>query len=107
MNIRKIDENFSVTGQISVADVKTLAEAGYRGIICARPDGEDAGQPAFAEIAAAAKSAGLKAVQIPVSGAPSDGQLASFKEALGDMDGPILGYCRSGGRAGNLYQATR
>ena len=107
MNIRKIDDSFSVTGQITTADVKALAEAGYRGIICARPDGEDAGQPTFAEIASAAESAGLKAVQIPVSGAPNESQLASFKEALADMDGPILGYCRSGGRAGNLYQATR
>lgn len=105
MNIRKIDDRFATTGQIRPEDVKTLAAAGYRGIVCARPDNEEAGQPSFERIEAAAKQAGIKAVHIPVSGPLTEGQLIRFEEAMARMDGPVLGYCRSGGRAGSLYQA--
>ncbi|MDC9823688.1 TIGR01244 family sulfur transferase [Devosia sp. ZB163] len=103
--INKIDDRFSIAPQIRPEDVAGLADAGYRGIICARPDGEDAGQPSFADIAAAAAAAGLKAIHIPVSGMLGEGQLIRMQQALAEIEGPILGYCRSGGRAGSLYQA--
>jgi uncharacterized protein (TIGR01244 family) len=107
MNIRKIDERFAITGQIQPEDLKTLAEAGYRGIVCARPDNEEMGQPGFSEIARAAEQEGLKAFHISVTGPLTEGQLIRFEQAMAEMDGPVLGYCRSGGRAGSLYQATR
>lgn len=107
MSIRKIDGRFAITGQIRPEDVGALAASGYGGIICARPDNEDAGQPSFEEIAAAARQAGIKAVHIPVSGPLTEGQLIRFEQAMAEMDGPVLGYCRSGGRAGSLYQALK
>ena len=58
---RKIDDRFAIASQIQPADVSGLVDAGYKGIICARPDNEDAGQPSFAEIAAAASKAGIVA----------------------------------------------
>ena len=106
MAIQKIDENFAQSPQIRPEEVAGIAAAGYRGIVCARPDGEDAGQPTFAEIAAAAERSGLKAFHIPVSGPLSEGQFIRFEEALTATDGPLLGYCRSGGRAGSLYAAA-
>lgn len=105
MNIRKIDNSFAITGQIQPEDVKSLADAGYRGIVCVRPDDEDAGQPDFEQIEKAAREAGIKAMHIPVSGPLTEGQLIRFEQAMAQMDGPVLGYCRSGGRAGSLYQA--
>lgn len=105
MNIRKIDDAFAITGQIQVADLKGIAEAGYKGIVCARPDDEDPGQPSFAEIAAEAERQGLKAVHIPVSGMLGEGQLIRFEAAMAEFGRPVLGYCRSGGRAGSLYAA--
>jgi len=103
VTIRQIDENFSVTGQISPEQVPELAAAGYAAIICARPDNEDPGQPVFAEIAAAAEQAGLPIVHIPVSGPATPEQIARFQEVMAELPGPVLGYCRSGGRAANLY----
>jgi uncharacterized protein (TIGR01244 family) len=105
--IRKIDDRFAIAPQIRPSDVADLVAAGYRGIICARPDDEDFGQPSFAEIAAAADKAGIKAVHIPVSGPLGEAQLIRMEQALAEIDGPVLGYCRSGGRAGSLYQASR
>jgi uncharacterized protein (TIGR01244 family) len=104
--IKKIDDQFSQSPQIGTADVRKIAEAGYKGIVCARPDDEDAGQPSFAEIAEVAARFGLKAFHIPVSGPLTEGQLMRFEEARTETDGPILGYCRSGGRAGSLFAAT-
>lgn len=105
MNIHKIDDAFAIAGQIQVADLKGIAEAGYKGIVCARPDDEDPGQPSFAEIAAEAERQGLKAVHIPVSGMLGEGQLIRFEAAMAELERPVLGYCRSGGRAGSLYAA--
>lgn len=107
MSISRIDDRFSVSPQIHPADIAEIKRLGFSGIVCARPDGEDAGQPNFAAIARAAEAAGLKAVHIPVSGQCTEAQLIRFQEAMADMPGPVLGYCRSGGRAGTLYRSTR
>ncbi|RAG29806.1 class V aminotransferase, partial [Burkholderia multivorans] len=48
------------------ADLRAIRDAGYRAVICNRPDGEDADQPAFEEIAAAARELGLDARYLPV-----------------------------------------
>ncbi|MHA6297425.1 protein tyrosine phosphatase family protein [Devosia sp. CAU 1758] len=107
MKITKVNDQFATSPQIQVSDIPEIAAAGYTAIVCARPDDEDPNQPAFAEIAAAAQSAGLKAFHIPVSGPLGEGQLIRFEQAEAEAGGPILGYCRSGARAGSLYQATR
>jgi len=106
VTIQKIDDQFAQSAQIQPDDVRLIAEAGYKGIVCARPDDEDPGQPSFADIAEAAARFGLKAFHIPVSGRLTEGQLIRFEQAKAETDGPLLGYCRSGGRAGSLYAAT-
>ncbi|SFZ85546.1 TIGR01244 family protein [Devosia enhydra] len=103
MTIRKLDDQFSVTGQITPQQVKAIADAGYRAIVCARPDNEEPGQPAFAEVEKAAQEAGLSIVHIPVSGPLGQGQVMRFAEAWPNLPKPVLGYCRSGARAGSLY----
>lgn len=103
MNIRTIDSRFAVTSQISPDELEAVAAAGYKAVLCARPDGEDPGQPAFATIAEAAGRHGLAAVHIPVSGSAGSAELTRFAEVMRDLPGPVLGYCRSGARAGALY----
>ena len=66
MELKKISAKTTVSPQISAQDVKSIAEAGYRAIICNRPDGEGADQPSFEEIQAAAKEAGIEARYVPV-----------------------------------------
>lgn len=104
---RSVDPEFAVAGQISPDDLGKLAEAGFKSILCARPDHEETGQPTFATIAAAAEKAGLKAVHIPVSGMLGEGQLIRMEAALKDLPKPMFGYCRSGARAGSLYGAAK
>jgi uncharacterized protein (TIGR01244 family) len=104
---RKVADDFAVGGQITPEDIKGIADAGFRTIVCARPDHEEPGQPGFAEVAKAAEQAGLKAVHIPVSGMLGEGQLIRMEKALRELPAPMFGYCRSGARAGSLYATTR
>lgn len=103
MNVRKIDENFAVTGQITPEQVKAVSDAGFKSIVCARPDNEEHGQPSFDAVARAAEALGLQIVHIPVSGGLGEGQVIRFHDAWEKMPKPMLGYCRSGARAGSLY----
>ncbi|MCS6761611.1 MAG: TIGR01244 family sulfur transferase [Candidatus Devosia symbiotica] len=103
MNLKKITPEFSTTGQITPDQVKDLAAAGFKSIVCARPDQEDVGQPAFAEVAKAAEAAGLQIAHIPVSGILGEGQIIRFHDAWNNLPKPMLSYCRSGMRAGSLF----
>jgi uncharacterized protein (TIGR01244 family) len=107
MAIAKIDDHFAKSPQIAATHLPAIAAEGYKGVLCARPDNEDPGQPSFAEIEAAATAAGLKAIHIPVTGPLSENQVARMRAFRAEVDGPILGYCRSGGRAGTLYAAAQ
>lgn len=107
-SMRQIDSNYFVAGQISAEQVAALKAAGFSAICCLRPDGEGFGQPAFAEIEAAAKAAGLNAYYMPVSPGSMPMQQASrLKEVLREEEGKILGYCASGNRATMLYQLAK
>jgi uncharacterized protein (TIGR01244 family) len=106
MNYRKIDANFAVAGQLQPSQLDQVVAAGFKSIVCARPDNEEQGQPTFAAIEKAAKEKGLKAVHIPISGGIGEGALIRMEQALKELPKPMYGYCRSGGRAGSLYSAA-
>lgn len=105
MDIRKIDDHFSVTGQISVGDIPTIAAAGFKAIVCNRPDLEGFDQPPHMDLKDAAALAGLGFAYIPVApGASLIHEPQEMAAVLKEAGGPVLGYCRSGARAANLYQ---
>jgi sulfide:quinone oxidoreductase len=108
MDARTISAGLSVSSQITPEDVAALAQRGFRTILCNRPDGEEDGQPAFAEIATAAESLGLTTRYLPViPGQLSDDDAAAFGKALDDLPGPALAYCRSGTRSAMLWALSR
>jgi sulfide:quinone oxidoreductase len=104
MDIRKINRGLSVSPQIAPADMAELKMAGFRSIICNRPDGEGNDQPTFSEIEEAARAAGLEAYYMPVvPGRVADEDAGRFDEALSDLPGPVLAYCRTGTRSTTLW----
>ncbi len=103
MNLRKVDDSFAVTGQITPEQMQAVADAGFRSIVCARPDDEEPCQPNFVDVARAAGALGLAITHIPVSGMLGEGQVIRFHDAWETMPKPMLGYCRSGARAGSLH----
>lgn len=108
MDMKKISDDISVSPQIAPDDVAAIAAQGFRAVICNRPDGEGEGQPAFAEIAAAARAAGLEAHYIPVvPGKMGEEDVAAFGDALRAAPGPVLAYCKSGARSTALFSRLR
>jgi uncharacterized protein (TIGR01244 family) len=105
---RTLDDTISVHGQITAEDVASAREQGFTTLINNRPDDEQLGQPAGADIAAAAKAAGLGYVAIPVdhSGFRED-QVAAMRQALEAAPGPVLAFCRSGTRSTFLWALAR
>jgi uncharacterized protein (TIGR01244 family) len=47
MDLRPINETYSVAGQISAQDLDAIKAAGFKSIVCHRPDGEAPDQPSF------------------------------------------------------------
>ena len=104
MDIKRISETISVSPQIDASDLEAIRAAGFRSVICNRPDSEGADQPTHEEIATAAREAGLAFVYQPVtSGKVTDADAEAFGEAMRTLPGPVLAYCRSGTRSATLW----
>ncbi|MBZ9679783.1 MULTISPECIES: TIGR01244 family sulfur transferase [unclassified Mesorhizobium] len=104
MEYRQISEDYSVSGQIQPEDVAAIKEAGFKSVICNRPDDEQPGQPSADTLKAAVEAAGLAFRYIPViSGQITRENVDAQAEALDELDGPVFAYCRSGARCTNLY----
>jgi uncharacterized protein (TIGR01244 family) len=105
---RTLDDTISVFGQIEPEDVAAAKDQGFTAIVNNRPDDEQPGQPASAEIEAAARDAGLAYVAIPVDHSGfSEWQVAAMADALQKADGPVLAFCRSGTRSTFLWALAR
>lgn len=99
MDIRRLSDDFSVSPQIEISDLPDIWDAGFRTVICNRPDHEDAGQPMVADVEAAARELGFEFVHISVdSRGPSMQHVAETRRVLVDLPSPVFAYCRSGTR---------
>jgi sulfide:quinone oxidoreductase len=108
MQLNKVTDALSVSPQITAEDVTAIRDAGFRAIICNRPDGEGADQPTFEEIEAAAKSAGLEMRYQPItSGMVQDADADAFGQTLMQLPGPVLAYCRTGTRSATLWSLSQ
>lgn len=104
MDMRQLDERLSTSPQIFPADLKAIAEAGYRSVISNRPDGEAEDQPTSQAIQAAAEAQGLVYAHVPVVGGQiSDADISAFRQALDNLPTPIFGFCRTGTRTTTLW----
>lgn len=101
-----IEPGFAALPQISPADLPALAAQGVRMVINNRPDGESPGQPAAADIAAAAQAAGLAHAAIPIT-APTLEAVEATRAALASAPGPVVAFCRSGNRSATLWACAR
>ena len=104
LNMNQLSPDFFVAGQISAKDVAQIAAKGVKAIICNRPDGEGLFQPASKDIRAAAEAAGLNFAYIPiVPGRATMDDVQAFATAVKETTGPVLAYCRTGNRSGQLW----
>jgi sulfide:quinone oxidoreductase len=107
MDIRKITDELSVAPQILAAEVPAIAAAGFRAVICNRPDGESSDQPCCSDIEAAVKAHGLVWRSQPVrSGGVTFADAQEFGVLLAELPKPVLAYCRSGTRCATLWSLS-
>jgi uncharacterized protein (TIGR01244 family) len=108
MDIRQISEDYSVSGQIAPDEVAAIKAAGFKSVICNRPDNEQPDQPSHEAIKAAVEAAGLTFRYIPViSGQMTADNVVDQAEALDELPAPVFAYCRSGTRSTNLFVAAQ
>lgn len=108
MDVKRINDNFSVSPQISPEDVKALKAQGFVAIINNRPDGESPDQPDGATIEKAAHEAGLSYHYIPLGReGVSPEMIEATKQVLEGSTGPVFAYCRSGTRSTTLWALSQ
>ncbi|WP_417824251.1 TIGR01244 family sulfur transferase [Thalassospira lucentensis] len=102
--MKRLSDELTVSPQLPIEAIDEIAKAGFKTVICNRPDDEDPGQPSFAEIAAKAEAAGMKAIFQPVaSGNVADTDADAFAANLAAAEKPVFAYCRSGTRCTILW----
>ncbi len=108
MDIKRLSAQLSVTPQILIADLPDLAQAGFKSIICNRPDGEGADQPGFSEIEQAALKLGMSARYLPTeAGKVSDAQGEEFGQLMESLPKPVVAYCRTGMRSTTMWALSQ
>ena len=104
MDVKRINDQVSVSPQISPDDMAALKAAGFTTIINNRPDGESPDQPTSEVMQAAAEKAGLAYHFIPLGREGVGPEMVEAeKAALEGSAGPVLAYCRSGTRSTTLW----
>lgn len=104
MDIRHLSDRYAVSPQISPEDLPHIAAAGFRTVICNRPDAEVPASHQAAAIAAAAEAAGLRFETVPLTHQSMTPQnVARQTEIITTSDGPVLAYCASGTRCSVIW----
>lgn len=108
MNIKKINDTFSVSEQVTAADLSTLRQQGVRTLICNRPDNESEEQQAFHELEREASRLDMEMIFLPVvHDTLHSGDVVDFERAWNSSSKPIHAYCRSGTRSLTLWSLMK
>ena len=100
MSMKKLSDQFYVGPQIEIDDIEDIQISGIKSVICLRPDGEGADQPAFDNLKTQAATLKLAAHYLPIiPGQISEEQIAEYADMVRKSNGPIFAYCLSGKRA--------
>jgi len=100
VEFKHVTENLSVCPQLQIDDLPSVKAAGFKTVICNRPDGEsEIGQPTIGEMQAAAEALGLTFLALPFAGMPAPEIASQQGELIATADQPVLAYCRSGTRS--------
>lgn len=108
MELKRINDHVSVSGQIAPQDMPAIKQAGFTSVVNNRPDGEAPDQPTGAEIKAAAEAAGLSYTAIPMGReGVSPEMVEQTRAALEGSEGPVLCFCRTGTRSTTLWALSQ
>ena len=96
----KVSQNYYVSPQIDIEDIKKLVDAGFAKIICNRPNEEIPIELHSEYMAVAAKAAGISFDILPLTHqAMTPENIAKQGQLIDAASGPVLAYCASGTRS--------
>ncbi|WP_027259247.1 TIGR01244 family sulfur transferase [Leisingera aquimarina] len=108
MDARVITPRYSVSPQISAEDLPAIAGAGFKTVICNRPDAEVPPSHQAEAIRAAAEAAGLRFEVLPLTHQTMTPENAARQRALYEgCEGPVLAYCASGTRCSVVWALSQ
>ena len=110
MNFTQISPDLYISGQIDEDDIAELLRLGIKTVICHRLDGEDIGQPNFADLAAKIRAAGIEhTYHQPIANVAAISQDTAllFQHILQESELPALAFCRSGRRSAVVCSLLR
>ena len=99
MQINTLSEDYSVSAQIDVSDVPSIVQAGFKSVICNRPDQENPEPRQTGAIKAAVQAAGMEfAENVFDSSSFGPDKIEQQAELLAQLPSPVFAYCASGNR---------
>lgn len=108
MDIRSLTDRYAVSPQIGPEDMEAIAAAGFRTVICNRPDAEVPPSHHAAAMGEAAAAAGLAFVDNPFDHRAFSPDLVTRQgEAIETGGDKVLAYCASGNRSTILWAMDR
>lgn len=108
MDIRQISPNYAVSPQIDLSDLPQIAAAGFKAVICNRPDAENPPTLHADAMNAAAAAAGLGFTYIPVTHQGLNMEMVRNQDAaIAAAGGPVLAYCASGTRSSIVWSLAQ
>jgi uncharacterized protein (TIGR01244 family) len=108
MDIRPLTDGYAVSPQIAAEEATEIAAAGFKTVICNRPDGEVPPEFQADAIRAAVEAAGMTFLENPVvGGAITPENVAEQGDAIAGQTGPILAYCASGNRSSIVWALSQ
>ena len=108
MQYNTLSDDYSVSPQIDVTDVPSIAQVGFKSVICNRPDQENPVSRQIEAIKAAVEAAGMdfaENVFDPSSFGPD--KIERQAELLAQLPGPVFAYCASGNRCSVVWAFTQ
>ena len=100
MNIHQITPAYFVAPQLQPSDLAEVAAAGFKCVICNRPDQEVSPAIQAEVMEEEAQRAGLKFVRLPLTHQTmTPGNVTKQMELIASTAGPVLAYCASGTRS--------
>lgn len=98
MEIRAITKSYFVAPQIETSDIPAIVEAGFKTVICNRPDAEVPPSHQAGALETAVRAAGLTFHCLPLTHQTMTPDNIAKQMEFARSEGPVLAYCASGTR---------
>ncbi|WP_208349332.1 TIGR01244 family sulfur transferase [Pseudaestuariivita rosea] len=108
MDIRQLTDTYAVSPQITPDDMPAIAAAGFKTVICNRPDAENTADLHIDQMQAAADQAGLSFKLNPFpSPMMSMDHVTEQDHLVENSAAPVLAYCASGTRSCRVWALSQ